>query len=153
MKKYLVLLFIILLVGCNKKEVVEDTEVISFKGRLVCGYKENRVNENVIYSSYYIFNFNDNGILEGASNKESVELNGALDSIKDKYKKALDESIKDYDDIKGIKVTKSIEDNIYSFTVDMDNTKMDDDIKKDYLLDYDRISLYKLFTNNKYTCE
>ena len=86
MKKYLVLLFIILLVGCNKKEVVEDKEVISFKGRLVCGYKENRVNENVIYSSYYTFNFNDNGILEGANDVEMVEFNGTLDSIKDKDK-------------------------------------------------------------------
>lgn len=153
MKKILLILIIILLTGCNNKKEEKEEKIISSKGELVCVYKEDRANENATYTSYYSFNFDNNGILKGATNLEMIEFDGTLDSVKKKYKDELLENIKDYKDIKGIKVSKTFEKNKYYFTVDMDNTIMSDEIKKDYLLDQDRISLYKIFTNNKYTCE
>ena len=52
MKKYILLLVIFLLAGCTNKEKSNDTKILS-KGELICVYKENRINENLTYSSYY----------------------------------------------------------------------------------------------------
>ena len=152
MKRFILIFLIVLLVGCTKKEIKKEERILS-KGELVCVYKESRVNENLIYSSYYSFKFNDNGILEGATNVELVEFDGSLDSVKDRYKKELLENIKEYNNIDGISVSKSIEKDKYYFTVDMDNSKMNNKTKEKFLLDKDRITLYNIFTNNKYTCE
>ena len=82
-----------------------------------------------------------------------VEFDGSLDSVKDRYKNELLNVIKEYNNIDGISVAKTIEKDKYYFTIDMDNTKMDDDTKERFLLDKDRITLYKLYTKEKYTCE
>lgn len=154
MKKYLFLFFSILLItGCRHKEETIAKEKISSHGELICVYKENRVNENTLYTSYYHFSFNEQGILQGASNQEMIEFSSnTLDTLKEKYKQALEESIKTYDDIKGVSVTKKIEDDKYSFTVKMDNNEMDESTKTDYSLDMDRINTYKEFTSRGYTC-
>ncbi len=155
MKKYLSLFFIVLLVsGCQSHKEETVSEKISSHGELICVYKENRVNENTLYTSYYLFSFNDQGILKGATNQEIIEFSSnTQDSLKKKYEQALEESIKTYDDIKGVSVTKKIEDDKYSFTVKMDNNEMDENIKADYSVDMDRINTYKKFTSMGYTCE
>ena len=152
-KKLLCLLVIIFIIGCGKKEEKIDTEKVLSYGELICAYKEQNNSDNTIYTSLYIFNFDNNGILNGASNKETIEFLKSNKDIKDKYKKSLDEIIKEYKDINGIEVKKELEDNKYSFEVIMDNNKMNDETKNDFLLDQDRISLYNYYTNNKYTCE
>ena len=155
MKKITLLLLMLLLIsGCGKNKIKEEkNEKILSTGDLVCGYKEERINENVIYSSVHIFNYNDNGILNGASNIESVEFNGTLDSVKDNYKKALEDNIKSYKDIEGVTVEKNIEKNKYSFEVKLDNKKMSEEKKEEYLLNLDRITLFKIFTGDGYSCE
>lgn len=154
MKKLFLFIFLILIfTGCNKKEKeVEPKKVLSY-GELVCVYKVQNTTDNTIYTSSYVFNFDDNGILNGATNKETIEFYNSLDSVKNEYKKNLEEILKEYDDIDGVNAKKYIEENKYYFEVIMDNSKMNDDIKKNYLLDQDRISLYNYYTNNKYTCE
>ena len=155
MKKYLVCLLIILLItGCKRddKEDISD-EKISSSGELVCAYKLQNTTDNTMYTSYYIFNFDNNGILNGAKNTEIIEFYNSSNEVKQSYKDSLEEAILDYNDIKGITVTKSIEDDKYSFEVDMNNSEMEESIKSDYLLDLDRISLYKLFTSDRYICE
>ena len=152
-KKLFSLLVIISIIGCGKKEEKIETKKVLSYGELICVYKEQNNSDNTIYTSLYIFNFDNNGILNGASNKETIEFLKSNKDIKDKYKKSLDEIIKEYNDINGIEVKKELEDNKYSFEVIMDNNKMNDETKNDFLLDQDRISLYNYYTNNKYTCE
>ena len=155
MKKCLLLIMIfIILIGCKKKEKVdkEDTNVLSY-GELTCAYKEQNISDNTIYTSLYIFNFDNNGILNGATNKETIEFSNSSKELKKTYKENLEEIMKEYEDIDGLEVKKYIEENKYSFEVIMDNNKMEDEIKKDYLLDQDRINLYQIFTEKKYTCE
>lgn len=155
MKKYLSLLFILLLVSaCQQKEEEKVNEKISSHGELICVYKENRVNENTLYTSYYLFSFNDQGILKDATDQEIIEFTSdTTDELKSKYKKALEESIKIYDDVKGVSVIKKFEDDKYSFIVKMDNNEMDEEIKNDYSLNMDRINTYKTFVARGYTCE
>lgn len=155
MKKYLSLLFILLLVSaCQQKEEEKVNEKISSHGELICVYKENRVNENTLYTSYYLFSFNDQGMLKGATDQEIIEFTSdTTDELKSKYKKALEESIKIYDDVKGVSVIKKFEDDKYSFIVKMDNNEMDEEIKNDYSLNMDRINTYKTFVARGYTCE
>lgn len=153
MKKVLIILIIFLITGCGNKKETKEEKKISSKGELVCVYKENRLNDNATYSSYYSFNFDNNGILKGATNVEMVSFDGSLDSVKKRYEKELLENVEEYKNIKGIKVSKKLEKDRYYFTVEMDNTKMSDEVKKEYYLDQDRITLYKMFTIDKYTCE
>lgn len=154
MKKYLFIIILILLVsGCKKNKEEKPVQKISSKGQLMCISKIDYTNQNVIYTSYYLFNFNDNGILKGASNVESVQFSNTPDHIKDKYKDELNNVIKEYKDIDGVEVKKDISDEKYSFEVSLDNTKMDEETKENFLLNLDRISLYKLYTSEGYTCE
>lgn len=155
MKKYLSLFFILLLLsGCQQKKEETVSEKISSHGELICVYKENRVNENTMYTSYYLFSFNDQGILNGATDQEIIEFTSdTTDELKKIYKDVLEESIKVYDDVKGVSVTKKFEDDKYSFVVKMDNKEMDEEIKSDYSVDMDRINTYKTFTTRGYTCE
>lgn len=155
MKKIILILLIILITtSCKKSEDTREKQkkILSY-GELVCVYKEQNTSDNTMYTSLYIFNFDNNGILNGATNRETIEFNDSSKEVKNDYKDNLEEAIKDYEDIKGIDVKKYIEENKYYFEVIMDNNKMSDEIKKDYLLDLDRINLYNKFTNNKYTCE
>ena len=154
MKKYLIIcLLIICLCGCGKKEEKKEEKKVLSNGELVCGYKENRVNENVMYTSIHVFNYNNNGILESVRNIEGVEFAGTLESKKKEYKKALEEDVKSYDGIKGVSVTKKIEDNKYVFEVNINPKEVEDDKKEDFLLNFDRKSIYKIFTSEGYTCE
>ena len=155
MKKNIIFIILcIMLIGCKKKESTNNIgkKVLSY-GELLCVYKEQNVSDNTMYTSSYIFNFDKNGILNGATNKETIEFNNSSRDVKEAYKNNLEEIIKEYKDIKGLEVKKNIEDNKYSFEVIMDNNEMYDEIKKDYLLDQDRISLYNIFNNRNYTCE
>ena len=155
MKKTIYMLFIlIILSGCkqNTKEKEDDKKVLS-KGDLVCAYKLRTTSENTIYTSYYEYNFNDNGILKGAKNVESIEFENSSDEVKENYKKEIEEIIKEYDDIDGIEVTTKYEDNKYSFTVVMDNSKMDEETISKFTLDEDRVGLYNQYTDAGYTCE
>lgn len=154
MKNVLMILFILFIItGCGNKNLKEEEKNILSYGELICVYKAQNTSEKTIYTSSYVFNFDDTGILNGATNKETIEFYDSTKEIKDQYKNELDEVIKEYKDIEGIELKKSIENNKYSFEIIMDNNKMSDEIKEQYLLDLDRISLYKLFTKDKYTCE
>ena len=152
-KKLFSLLVIISIIGCGKKEEKVETKKVLSYGELICVYKEQNNLDNTMYTSLYIFNFDNNGILDGASNKETIEFLKSNKNIKEKYKKNLDEIIKEYKDINGIDVKKELEDNKYSFKVIMDKNKMNDEAKNEFLLNQDRISLYNYYTNSNYTCE
>ncbi len=152
-KKLFSLLVIISIIGCGKKEEKIETKKVLSYGELICVYKEQNNSDNTMYTSLYVFNFDNNGILNGASNKETIEFYDSNKDIKEVYKKNLDEVIKEYKEISGIEVKKELDNNKYSFEIIMDNNKMYDETKKDFLLDQDRISLYNYYTNNKYTCE
>ena len=152
-KKLFSLLVIISIIGCGKKEEKIETKKVLSYGELICVYKEQNNSDNTMYTSLYVYNFDNNGILNGASNKETIEFYDSNKDIKEVYKKNLDEVIKEYKEISGIEVKKELDNNKYSFEIIMDNNKMYDETKKDFLLDQDRISLYNYYTNNKYTCE
>ena len=152
-KKLFSLLVIISIIGSGKKEEKIETKKVLSYGELICVYKEQNNSDNTMYTSLYVFNFDNNGILNGASNKETIEFYDSNKDIKEVYKKNLDEVIKEYKEISGIEVKKELDNNKYSFEIIMDNNKMYDETKKDFLLDQDRISLYNYYTNNKYTCE
>ncbi len=154
MKKYILLFILVLIIsGCKNKDEIKQDKKISSKGELMCVLNIDYKNQNAIYTSYYLFKFNDNGILNGASNVETVEFENASDYIKNKYKEQLLDIVEEYNDIKGIKVKKNLDKNKYSFEVSMDNSNMDDEVKEKFLLDMDRISLYKYYTEQNYTCE
>ena len=154
MKKVLCMLIIIILVtACNKKEEVLEEKNVSSKGDLVCAYKLKKSYENTLYTSYYEYNFNSNGILKSAKNVESVEFDNSSDEVKDNYKEEIKEIIKEYDDIDGIEVSTKYEDNKYYFTVNMDKNEMSEDTIKKFMLDEDRVSLYNQYTSAGYTCE
>lgn len=154
MKQFLFLFIMIFLIsGCRQQEKTTLDDKISSHGELICVYKENRVNENTLYTSYYLFSFSDQGVLKGATNQEVIEFSKTnVDDLKERYKVALEESIKTYDNVKGVSVTKKLDDDKYSFTVKMDNNLMDESTKEDYLLNMDRINTYKEFTKRGYTC-
>lgn len=154
MKKIFVLfILIIVLCGCNKKEEVLEEPVISSKGELVCAYKKKNKNENTVYTSYYVYNFNNNGILKDVVDHEEIEFVDSSDEVKEKYEEEIKNIIEEYKDIEGITVKENYDKDKYYFEVNIDVTKIDANIKEDYLLNEDRISLYKFYTNNMYTCE
>ena len=154
MKKYILLIVILLIiVGCEKKSENEEETIISSKGDLVCVYKVRYSNEDTLYTSYYEYNFNNNGILNHAKNVESIEFETSDEEIRDTYKESIENIIKEYDDIKGIEVKTSYEKNKYSFIVNMNKEEMSDESIEDYLLDNDRLTLYNQYTDAGYTCE
>ena len=154
MKKCLLILFMVLLVcSCKKNEDKKEEVKILSTGELVCGYKEQRVNENVIYTSVHVFNYNKNGILVDVKNIESVEFDGTLESVREKYKKALEEDVNNYKDIKGISVEKNLEKSKYSFEVNINKDEISEELKDKFLLTYDRKTVYKIFTADGYSCE
>ncbi len=155
MKKIIyILLCVFILSGCKKETKVEKEEKnVSSKGDLVCAYKLKNTTENTLYTSYYEYNFNDNGILKGAKNVESIEFDNSSDKVKDSYKDEIKEIIKEYEDIDGIEVTTKYEDNKYLFTVIMDNSKMNKETIEKFLLDEDRVGLYTQYTDAGYTCD
>lgn len=153
MKKFLIIIAMILIItGCGKKEE-QEVEIIPSKGELLCVYKESRVNENTMYTSEYTYNFNENGILTTVRNREKIEFQKDDKDIKEKYSKAITEANDEYKDIKGIKADTSKEDNEYILTIEIDKTKLDKDKYEDYLVGYDRVNTYKIFTDMGYTCE
>ena len=154
MKKYLIiLLFILIISGCKGKEVKKEDKNISSKGDLVCVYKIRYANENTLYTSYYEYNFNSNGILNGAKNVESIEFEKDDAELKEKYKKDIEEILGEYKDIDGIEVTTNYEDDKYSFTVNMNKDEIDKSLLEKYLLDEDRVNLYSIYNDAGYTCE
>lgn len=154
MKKYVWIFIVLLICGCsNSKEEQDKEENISSTGELICIYKENRVNENTMYTSYYLFNFSEQGILKSVVNNEEIVFEDTDEEVKENYKLALNQTIKEYDDISGIKLSKKIEDDSVSFNLDMEISKMDEETINEYGFNLDRINLYKTFTNNNYTCE
>lgn len=154
MKKILTILLCILIIsGCKKKDVKKEEKNISSKGDLVCVYKVRYTNENSMYTSYYEYNFNSNGILSSAKNVESIEFEKDDEEIKEKYEKEIKEIIEEYKDIDGIEVSTSYEDNKYSFTINMDKDKIDKSLLNKYLLNEDRVNLYNIYNDAGYTCE
>ena len=154
MKKVLCLLLMIILIsGCNKKEEEKEEETVSSKGDLVCAYKLKTTSENTMYTSYYEYNFNNNGILKSAKNVESVEFDNTDEEVMKTYKDEIVEIIKEYEDIDGIEVSTNYEDNKYSFTVNMDKSDMSEETIKKFMLDEDRVGLYNQYTSAGYTCQ
>lgn len=154
MKKYLMLcICLLLLVGCDKKEEEKPKEKVLATGELLCVYKEQRTNINTMYTSSYQYNYNKNGILESAINREKLEFNDASSETKEYYEEMIKEANKDYDNIKGVKSEITLEEDKYSLTVTMDIKDMDDETKEKYLVNIDRITAYNLFTDMGYTCE
>ena len=154
MKKILTILLCILIIsGCKKKDVKKEEKNISSKEDLVCVYKVRYTNENSMYTSYYEYNFNSNGILSSAKNEENIEFEKDDEEIKEKYEKEIKEIIEEYKDIDGIEVSTSYEDNKYSFTINMDKDKIDKSLLNKYLLNEDRVNLYNIYNDAGYTCE
>lgn len=153
MKKiFLILVLLCFISGCKKEEKDAEEKVLS-TGELVCAYKENRLNDNTLYTSLYQYNFNDNGILEELIDAERIEFIGTKEETKEKYLKELDDTIKKYDDIEGVKATKEVEDDKFTILIVVDPKKIKDNLKEDYMVNYDRVNTYKLFTDMGYTCE
>ena len=74
-KIYLIFTFIILLTGCsNNKNKDEEEKIIVSTGTLECVLKENRIYDNSLYTSHYIFNYNKNGVLETVENYETLNV-------------------------------------------------------------------------------
>lgn len=155
MKKLLMLFIcIIILCGCEKnEEEIQEETVISSKGELTCAYRKQNKDEDTIYTSYYIYDFNNNGILKNVINHEEIEFVDSSDEVKEKYKNSIEDIRNEYEDVDGINFEENYEENKYYFEVKIDVTKIIPNIKDDYLLNEDRISLYKFYTNNMYTCE
>lgn len=153
MKKFLVLIIIIsIITGCNSKEKEEEVNIIPATGELLCGYKESRVDENTMYTSQYTYNFNSNGILNSVENKEIIEFQKNDKEIKKKYDKAIDEAKEEYKDIKGITTNIEKENNKYVLTITIDKDSLDKESYEKYLVNYDRVNTYKIFTSMGYTC-
>ena len=154
MKKILIILMLLILSGCNNtKTGNEPVNNIKSSGKLTCIYKSQNYNEKTTYTSYYIYNFDKNGILRGLTNHEEISFDKSKEDIKKKYKESIEEVIKEYKGIDGIMVETMYEDNKYYFEVKVDKSKLSEDLYKDYYLDEDRITLYNLFESKQYTCE
>lgn len=154
MKKFLILIIVLLIItGCTtNKSDEKETEIITATGELLCGYKESRINENTMYTSQYTYNFNSNGILISVENKEIIEFQKDDKDIKKKYTEALDEAKEEYKDIKGITTSIDKDDNKYVLTINIDKNELDKDNYEKYLVNYDRVNTYKIFTSMGYTC-
>ncbi len=153
MKKICFVIIILLVItGCNKKEK-EEVEIIPAKGELLCVYKESRIYENTMYTSEYTYNYDNNGILTSVRNREKIEFQKEDKEIKEKYSKALKEAKDDYKDIKGVTTSIDKEDNKYILTINIDKDKLPKEKYEDYLVNYDRVNTYKIFTSMGYTCE
>ena len=154
MKKYLCILVVVLAItGCSKDQPVNNKNRISSTGELLCGYKENRVDENLYYSSLYQYKFDKNGILTEIIDNEIIEFEKNDKEIKKDYEKELNEAMKDYKDKKGVEATKKLEDKKYTMTITIDVDKLSEEDKEDYIVAEDRITAYKIFTAAGYTCE
>lgn len=153
MKRFLFLITILLIItGCNKKEE-KKIEIIPATGELLCVYKESRINENTMYTSEYTYSYDKNGILIDVRNREKIEFQKEDKELKKTYSKALDEAKDDYKNIKGITTSVEKEDNKYVLTINIDKEQLSKDKYEDYLVNYDRVNTYKIFTNMGYTCE
>ncbi len=153
-KNFFILIFLIIVTGCKKSTKENVIQKISSTGELLCVYKEQRTNEDTLYTSYYLYEFNENGILKNVINNESIEFfNSEDDELKKKYKEDLEDIIKDYDDLEGISIKKNLDKDIYSFEVSIDVAKTDDNSKELFLLNIDRINLFKYYKSKGYTCE
>ena len=154
MKRIIALLFILCLIsGCSKEKTDDNKERISSTGELLCGYKENRVDENIYYSSLYQYKFDEHGILSEIVDKEIIEFEKDDKQIKKDYEKELNEAMKDYKDKKGVKASKKLEDKKYTITITIDVKELNEEDKEDYVIAEDRITAYKVFTAAGYTCE
>ena len=154
MKRILFIFIIIILSGCSSTTTgSEPVTKVSSTGKLSCIYKQQNLNNNTVYISYYTYNFDSNGILKGLVDHEEIDFDNTKDDIKKKYKEKIEELIKEYKDIDGIKVNTKYEDNKYYFEVEIDKDKISEDLYKDFYLDEDRITLYELYTSKEYTCE
>lgn len=154
MRKILISLFVILVMcGCKNEEEYTKEPIISSKGELKCAYRKQNTNENTIYTSYYIYEFNNYGILKSVFNHEEVEFNNSKEEVKEQYKESIKDIIKEYKDIKGVSVTDKYEKDKYYFEVNIDKEKADEETKEKFLLNEDRISLYKIYNSNQYNCE
>ena len=152
-RQIFILLALIILTGCKKDNLETEIKKISSTGKLLCVYKEQRTNEDTMYTSYYLYNFNSNGILEEVINNESIEFNTDSSDLKKSYKEELEEVLKEYEDIDGLTVKKNIGDNKYTFEVNIDVKNTDDITKEEFLLNIDRINLYKFYNTKGYICE
>ena len=154
MKKYLTIIVVLLLLtGCSKEEPVGSTKRISSTGDLICGYKENRVDEKTYYSSLYQYKFGKNGILTEIIDKEIIEFEEDNKTVKDDYKKEMDTAMEDYKNKKGISAETKLEDKKYTMTITIKVDELDEKDKDDYLVAEDRITAYKIFNAAGYTCE
>jgi hypothetical protein len=155
MKKIFYLLFILILItGCSKKEEeTTDTKRIKSTGDLICGYKENRVDEKLYYSSLYQYKFDKNGYLTTIIDMEVIEFEEDDKKIKEDYKKELETALNDYKDKDGVKAEKSLDDKKYTMTITIDVDKLKEEDKENYVLASDRITAYKIFETAGYTCE
>ena len=154
MKKILIIFILLILSGCNNtKTGNEPVNKIKSTGKLSCIYKSKNTNEKTIYTSYYEYNFDNNGILRGLTNHEEISFDKAKEDIKKKYKESIEEVIKEYKDIDGIMVETMYEEDKYYFEVKVDKDKISENLYKDYYLDEDRITLYNLFVSKDYTCQ
>ncbi len=152
MKKLCLILILLCFISGCKKEEKEETKVLA-TGELVCAYKENRIKEDTLYTSLYQYNFNDNGVLEELIDAERIEFVGTDEEIKEKYLETVDETLKKYENIDGVTATKEIEDDKCTILIKIDPKKLKDELKEDYMVNYDRVNTYKLFTDMGYTCE
>ncbi len=151
-KKCLILFLFILVSGCSKTKE-EVAPKISSTGKLTCTYKLEKTAEKTLYTSEYVYNYDDNGFLTDVIDNEVIEFNDTSDEIKKTYQELVDITLKEYSSIDGVHAEKKLDDNKYVIKIVMDVDKMDSKIKEDYLVSYDRINTYKIFTDMKYTCQ
>lgn len=153
-KIYLIFTFIILLTGCsNNKNKDEEEKIIVSTGTLECVLKENRIYDNSLYTSHYIFNYNKNGVLETVENYETLNVKNVENKNKEKYKDSYLKTATDTKMIDGTIVEDLSKEDIYKIKVIYDIKKMKQKDIEDYDFNLDRKSTYNIFTKNKYTCE
>lgn len=154
MKKiYLFVVIIILLTGCNKKEKEIQEKVILSTGTLECVLKENRTYNNSLYTSYYIFNYNKNGVLETVENREILDVKNVEKKEKENYKSSYLKTIEDTKKIDGVTLEDLSKENIYEIKIIYNISKMNKEDIEDYGFDLDRKSTYILYEKERYTCE
>ncbi len=154
MKKLIVLvIFCFIVIGCSNKDKDTEEKLVLATGELDCVYKEQRTNINTLYTSYYKFNYNNNGILIDIVDKEILTFDNATDETKQSYLELMKEAAKSYDDVSGIKANTEFSDEEYTMTISLNVSDMDEENKNDYFANYDRIQVHDIFTDMGYTCE